>query len=100
MDLDVDFTGGKQELRRAALVRTRRIFEGLVCVPAKVWTGAQRTDQAVSGGINMSGVQSPFSGSFPNPRTPVASFSAPAYCANGSALPAGPSRTPAPSRIQ
>ncbi len=47
IDLDVDFTGGKQELRRAALVRTaRRIFEGLVCVPAKVWAGAQRTDQA------------------------------------------------------
>ena len=47
MDLDVDFTGGKQELRRAALVRTaRRIFEGLVCVPEKVWAGAQRRAQA------------------------------------------------------
>ena len=29
IDLDVDFTDGKQELRRAALIRTaRRIFEG------------------------------------------------------------------------
>src|SRR5688572_29715126 len=40
IDLDVDFTGGKQELRRAALVRTaRRIFEGNVCVPEKIWAG-------------------------------------------------------------
>ncbi len=40
IDLDADFTNGKQELRRAALVRTaRRIFEGLVNVPAKIWAG-------------------------------------------------------------
>ena len=40
IDLDVDFTGGKQELRRAALIRTaRRIFEGAVCVPSKIWSG-------------------------------------------------------------
>ena len=40
IDLDVDFTGGKQELRRAALVRTaRRIFEGQVLVPEAVWAG-------------------------------------------------------------
>ena len=40
MDLDVDFIGGKQELRRAALVRTaRRIFEGQVLVPERVWAG-------------------------------------------------------------
>jgi 4-oxalomesaconate tautomerase len=46
LDLDVDFTGGKQELRRAALVRTaRRIFEGNVCVPGKIWAGHKRTTQ-------------------------------------------------------
>jgi hypothetical protein len=46
LDLDVDFTGGRQELRRAALVRTaRRIFEGNVCVPEKVWAGHKRTTQ-------------------------------------------------------
>ena len=40
IDLDVDFTGGKEELRRAALIRTaRRIFEGSVCVPSKIWAG-------------------------------------------------------------
>jgi 2-methylaconitate cis-trans-isomerase PrpF len=44
IDLDVDFTGGKQELRRAALVRTaRRIFEGYVHVPEHVWPGFKRT---------------------------------------------------------
>jgi 4-oxalomesaconate tautomerase len=46
IDLDVDFTGGKQELRRAALIRTaRRIFEGNVHVPAKVWAGPRRSTQ-------------------------------------------------------
>src|SRR5262249_4099521 len=40
MDLDADLTGGKQELRRAALIRTaRRIFEGHVLVPEKIWKG-------------------------------------------------------------
>jgi len=40
IDLDADFSNGKQELRRAALVRTaRRIFEGLVNVPSKIWAG-------------------------------------------------------------
>ena len=40
IDLDADFTGGKQELRRAALIRTaRRIFEGTVNVPKAVWAG-------------------------------------------------------------
>jgi 2-methylaconitate cis-trans-isomerase PrpF len=40
IDLDADFTDGKEELRRAALVRTaRRIFEGLVNVPSKIWAG-------------------------------------------------------------
>ena len=43
IDLDVDFTGGKQELRRAALIRTaRRIFEGSVCVPSKIWAGEKQ----------------------------------------------------------
>ena len=40
IDLDADFTHGKQELRRAALIPTaRRIFEGKVNVPAAVWAG-------------------------------------------------------------
>jgi 2-methylaconitate cis-trans-isomerase PrpF len=42
IDLDADFTNGRQELRRAALVRTpRRIFEGSVCVPEAVWNGSR-----------------------------------------------------------
>jgi 2-methylaconitate cis-trans-isomerase PrpF len=40
IDLDADFRDGKQELRRAALVRTaRRIFEGNLFVPRAVWAG-------------------------------------------------------------
>ena len=40
IDLDADFSNGKQELRRAALVRTARcIFEGQVNVPQAVWAG-------------------------------------------------------------
>ncbi|MBI4194575.1 MAG: 4-oxalomesaconate tautomerase [Betaproteobacteria bacterium] len=40
IDLDADFTNGRQEIRRAALVRTaRRIFEGRVNVPEHVWRG-------------------------------------------------------------
>jgi 2-methylaconitate cis-trans-isomerase PrpF len=43
IDFDADFTGGRQELRRAALVRTaRRIFEGYVHVPEHVWPGFGR----------------------------------------------------------
>jgi 2-methylaconitate cis-trans-isomerase PrpF len=46
VDLDVDLAGGKQELRRAALVRTaRRIFEGYVHVPGHVWPGFKRSDR-------------------------------------------------------
>jgi 2-methylaconitate cis-trans-isomerase PrpF len=46
IDLDVDLAGGRQELRRAALVRTaRRIFEGHVCIPEQVWTGGKRAAQ-------------------------------------------------------
>ena len=42
IDLDVDFAGGKQALRRAALIRTaRRIFDGYVHVPEAVWSGAR-----------------------------------------------------------
>lgn len=42
IDLDADFTGGRQVLRRAALVRTaRRIFDGYVHVPETVWRGAR-----------------------------------------------------------
>ena len=40
IDLDADFLQGREELRRAALIRTaRRIFEGRVCVPQHVWAG-------------------------------------------------------------
>lgn len=40
IDLDADFTAGRRELRRAALVRTaRRIFEGHVLVPSRIWAG-------------------------------------------------------------
>ena len=47
IDLDADFSGGKQALRRAALIRTaRRIFEGSVYVPEKVWAGHKRTGQS------------------------------------------------------
>ncbi|MGH8702279.1 MAG: 4-oxalomesaconate tautomerase, partial [Burkholderiales bacterium] len=46
IDLDVDFTGGRQELRRAALVRTaRRIFEGYVHIPERIWAGFKRSDR-------------------------------------------------------
>lgn len=40
IDLDADFSNGKQDLRRAALVRTaRRIFEGSVMIPSRIWAG-------------------------------------------------------------
>ena len=40
IDLDADFSNGREVLRRAALIRTaRRIFEGSVMVPSKVWAG-------------------------------------------------------------
>jgi 2-methylaconitate cis-trans-isomerase PrpF len=40
IDLDADFQDGKQEMRRAALIRTaRRIFEGHVLVPETIWAG-------------------------------------------------------------
>jgi 4-oxalomesaconate tautomerase len=42
IDLDADFTNSRQELRRAALIRTaRRIFEGRVLVPEHIWAGSQ-----------------------------------------------------------
>jgi 2-methylaconitate cis-trans-isomerase PrpF len=48
-DLDADFSGGKQDLRRAALIRTaRRIFDGYVHVPSKIWAGHQRSAQPVT----------------------------------------------------
>jgi 2-methylaconitate cis-trans-isomerase PrpF len=47
IDLDADFTNGKQELRRAALIRTaRRIFEGNVLVPEHVWAGISSAEVA------------------------------------------------------
>lgn len=46
IDLDADFTGGRQELRRAALIRTaRRIFEGSVLVPERVWKGRSASER-------------------------------------------------------
>jgi 2-methylaconitate cis-trans-isomerase PrpF len=49
IDLDADFAGGRQELRRAALIRTaRRIFEGSVFVPAKVWAGQKQPAEAAA----------------------------------------------------
>jgi hypothetical protein len=49
IDLDVDLAGGRQELRRAALVRTaRRIFEGYVHVPEQVWQGVKRSDRTTA----------------------------------------------------
>jgi hypothetical protein len=47
IDLDADLAGGRQELRRAALVRTaRRIFEGHVCIPEAIWPGFKRSGRA------------------------------------------------------
>jgi 2-methylaconitate cis-trans-isomerase PrpF len=44
IDLDADFSNGHEALRRAALIRTaRRIFEGNVMVPSKVWAGRNTT---------------------------------------------------------
>jgi 4-oxalomesaconate tautomerase len=45
IDLDADFTNGKQEMRRAALIRTaRRIFEGVVLVPQRIWAGDKNAE--------------------------------------------------------
>ena len=44
IDFDADFTNGKQELRRAALIRTaRRIFEGNILVPETIWAGERNS---------------------------------------------------------
>ena len=49
IDLDVDFSNGRQVLRRAALIRTaRRIFEGNVCVPEKIWSGHKRAESVAA----------------------------------------------------
>ena len=46
IDLDVDFTGGKQLMRRAALIRTsRQVFEGSICIPEQVWSGNRNAAQ-------------------------------------------------------
>ena len=47
IDFDADFTNGRQDIRRAALIRTaRRIFEGRVLVPGHVWSGPDaKTDR-------------------------------------------------------
>ncbi len=45
IDLDVDFSNGKQDMRRAALIRTaRRVFEGRVLVPQRVWAGPETVE--------------------------------------------------------
>jgi len=47
IDFDADFTNGRQDIRRAALIRTaRRIFEGSVLVPGHVWAGHQSEQAA------------------------------------------------------
>jgi hypothetical protein len=47
IDFDADLSGGREELRRAALIRTaRRIFEGHVCVPSQVWQGRRAAEPA------------------------------------------------------
>jgi 4-oxalomesaconate tautomerase len=47
IDLDADLTNGRQDLRRAALIRTaRRIFEGSVFVPESIWAGPKRAQPA------------------------------------------------------
>jgi 4-oxalomesaconate tautomerase len=43
IDLDVDLAGDKPVIRRAALIRTaRRLFDGHVYVPEKIWSGAEK----------------------------------------------------------
>jgi 4-oxalomesaconate tautomerase len=43
IDLDADFSTSDPVIRRAALIRTaRRVFDGHVHVPEKVWAGADR----------------------------------------------------------
>jgi 2-methylaconitate cis-trans-isomerase PrpF len=45
IDLDADFTNGKQIMRRAALIRTaRRIFEGNILIPKQIWAGRDDRD--------------------------------------------------------
>jgi 4-oxalomesaconate tautomerase len=49
IDFDADFSGGREELRRAALIRTaRRIFEGHVCVPSQIWQGRHAQQAAAA----------------------------------------------------
>lgn len=46
IDLDANLAGGRQELRRAALVRTaRRVFEGHACIPEHVWPGFRHSER-------------------------------------------------------
>ena len=52
IDFDADFAGDKAVMRRAALVRTaRRIFDGYVHVPEKVWSGADRRPVATRASV-------------------------------------------------
>ena len=47
IDLDADLAGGNSEIRRAALVRTaRRLMDGVVYVPRKIWAGKAQAKAA------------------------------------------------------
>jgi 2-methylaconitate cis-trans-isomerase PrpF len=49
IDLDADFTNGRADIRRAALIRTaRRVFEGHVLVPEHVWAGKETQRERVA----------------------------------------------------
>lgn len=47
LDLDVDFRDGQALMRRAALIRTaRRLFQGEVLIPSKVWVQGSAKQQS------------------------------------------------------
>lgn len=49
IDLDAELGTEKQALRRAALIRTaRRLFDGHVYIPSRVWPGRTAREQAVA----------------------------------------------------
>jgi 2-methylaconitate cis-trans-isomerase PrpF len=46
IDLDADLGDGREDIRRAALIRTaRRIFEGHVLVPGTIWAGEKHPER-------------------------------------------------------
>ncbi len=49
LDLDVDFSTSPPQMRRAALIRTaRRLFQGEVLIPSRVWAPGHRNQQSQS----------------------------------------------------